>query len=206
MEEKLLDEFKKVSVEELVNRINEIVRDKFSILDEENDIEKWNRVPKLLLLSSDKKKQVLSFVEFMDSLLIPVTEKAMYVISLCGLLEYGNLNMEEYDDGSLFTLASFYENSTIDEIKNTIAIVGNKDLLLAVRKKTLDIDTRNKILAEVITDMNTKKITVNNKKDFSKFMEDTINNINEKDYYDLVKYKEVILWKQKILTMIYQKS
>ena len=35
--------------------------------------------------------------------------------------------------------------------------------------------------------MNTKKITVNNKKDFSKFMEDTINNINEKDYYDLVK-------------------
>ena len=193
MEERLLDEFKKVSVEELVNRINEIVRDKFSILDEENDIEKWNRVPKLLLLSSDKKKQVLSFVEFMDSLLIPVTEKAMYVISLCGLLEYGNLNMEEYDDGSLFTLASFYENSTIDEIKNTIAIVGNKDLLLAVRKKTLDIDTRNKILAEVITDMNTKKITVNNKKDFSKFMEDTINNINEKDYYYLVKYKEVIL-------------
>lgn len=187
MEERLLDEFKKVSVEELVNRINEIVRDKFSILDEENDIEKWNRVPKLLLLSSDKKKQVLSFVEFMDSLLIPVTEKAMYVISLCGLLEYGNLNMEEYDDGSLFTLASFYENSTIDEIKNTIAIVGNKDLLLAVRKKTIDIDTRNKILAEVITDMNTKKITVNNKKDFSKFMEDTINKINEKDYYDLVK-------------------
>mgnify|MGYP004575545665 CR=1 FL=1 len=187
MEERLLDEFKKVSVEELVNRINEIVRDKFSILDEENDIEKWNRVPKLLLLSSDKKKQVLSFVEFMDSLLIPVTEKAMYVISLCGLLEYGNLNMEEYDDGSLFTLASFYENSTIDEIKNTIAIVGNKDLLLAVRKKTLDIDTRNKILSEVITDMNTKKITVNNKKDFSKFMEDTINKINEKDYYDLVK-------------------
>ena len=180
MEERLLDEFKKVSVEELV-------RDKFSILDEENDIEKWNRVPKLLLLSSDKKKQVLSFVEFMDSLLIPVTEKAMYVISLCGLLEYGNLNMEEYDDGSLFTLASFYENSTIDEIKNTIAIVGNKDLLLAVRKKTLDIDTRNKILAEVITDMNTKKITANNKKDFSKFMEDTINKINEKDYYDLVK-------------------
>jgi hypothetical protein len=174
MEERLLDEFKKVSVEELVNRINEIVRDKFSILDEENDIEKWNRVPKLLLLSSDKKKQVLSFVEFMDSLLIPVTEKAMYVISLCGLLEYGNLNMEEYDDGSLFTLASFYENSTIDEIKNTIAIVGNKDLLLAVRKKTLDIDTRNKILSEVITDMNTKKITVNNNKDFSKFMEDTI--------------------------------
>lgn len=40
MEERLLDEFKKVSVEELVNRINEIVRDKFSILDEENDIEK----------------------------------------------------------------------------------------------------------------------------------------------------------------------
>lgn len=187
MEERLLDEFKKVSVEELVNRINEIVRDKFSILDEENDIEKWNRVPKLLLLSSDKKKQVLSFVEFMDSLLIPVTEKAMYVISLCGLLEYGNLNIEEYDDGSLFTLASFYENSTIDEIKNTMAIVGNKDLLLAVRKKTLDIDTRNKILLEVITDMNTKKITVNNKKDFSKFMEDTINKINEKDYYDLVK-------------------
>ena len=95
--------------------------------------------------------------------------------------------MEEYDDGSLFTLASFYENSTIDEIKNTIAIVGNKDLLLAVRKKTLDIDTRNKILAEVITDMNMKKITVNNKKDFSKFMEDTIKKINEKDYYDLVK-------------------
>lgn len=187
MEERIFEELKDATIEELVERVNDVVRVKFSILDEDNDIEKWNRVPKLLLLEDNDKEKVLKFVEFMDTLLIPIEDKVMYVVSLCGLLEYGNIKLNEYDEGSLFTLADFYKDSNIDEIKNTLSIVGNKDILLAVRNKTIDIEARNKILENIVKSSSDKKINVNKKTDYDKFISDTIEEINEKDFYDLVK-------------------
>lgn len=187
MEEKLFNDLKKNTVENLVKKINEVVEKKFSILDEENDIEKWNAVPKLLLLDENKKKQLLSFVEFMDSLLVPLEEKAMYVISLCGLLEFGKITLENYDNGSLFTMADYYQNSSISEIKNTIEIVGNNEILLAVRKKTIDLEERKKLLLDIVNRALNDKINIANKKDRANFALEVVKELNEKDYYDLVK-------------------
>ncbi len=186
MNEKLLD-VNDTSVEKLVKRINEIVGEKFSVLDEENDIEKWNTVPKLLLISDESKNRVLSFVEFIDSMFVSLEEKAMYVISLCGLLEFANISLEDYDDGSLFTMADYYQNSSIEEIKNTLPIVGNKELLLAVRKKTLDLDVRKKLLQAIFNRFITDHKNITNQKDISNFIENVIKELEEKDYYDLIK-------------------
>lgn len=187
MEEKIFGDLKNNTIEELVKRINEIVGQKFAILDEENDIEKWNAVPKLLLLNENKKNKTLSFVEFMDSLLVPLEEKAMYVISLCGLLEFSNIDLEDYDDGSLFTIADYYQNSSIDEIKNTIGIIGNKEILLSVRKKALDLEVRKKILLNIVNRALNDKIDITNKKEVTKFIAEVIKELDETEYYDLVK-------------------
>jgi len=101
MEEKIFNNIKNHTVEELVTKINEVVGNKFTILNEENDIEKWNTVPKLLLLNENQQNKLLSFVDFTDSLLSPIEEKAMYIISLSGLIEHGKIDIEDYDDGSL---------------------------------------------------------------------------------------------------------
>ena len=187
MEEKIFIDSKNNTIEELVKRINTIVGEKFAILDEQNDIEKWNTVPKLLLLDEDKKAQILSFVEFLDSLLITAGEKAMYIISLCGLIEFGNLSLENYDMGNMFTIADYYQNSSIEEIQNTIAIISNKELLLTVREKTLDLEVRKKLLLDIANRAINDKIDTTNKKEITKFISDVVNELAEKDYYDLVK-------------------
>ena len=187
MKDKIFEETKDATMEELVKKINEVIREKLSILDEENDIEKFNTIPKLLLLEDKKKQKLLSFVEFVDSLLIPLEEKAMYIISLSGLIEFTNIALEDYDDASLFTMADYYQNSSIDDIKNTLAIIRNKELLLAVRKKTLDLEVRKKILQSIVNRVKTDQININDKGSLATYIERIIAEINEKDYYDLMK-------------------
>lgn len=169
--EKLLENGKESSIEMLVNRINELIGEKFAILDEQDDIQKWNGVPKLLMLDEVAGKRLLSFIEYMDSLLIPIEDKAILVVSLSGLMEFANVKLYDYDDGSLYTMADFYQNSSIEEIKNTIEIVGNKELLHLVRGKTLDLDMRKKMLSDIVE-------KANGNTDITKYIEDTINNLN----------------------------
>lgn len=187
MEEKLFDNLRNNTVEELVKKINEVVGKKFAILDEVNDIEKWNAVPKLLLLNENQQNKLLSFVEFTDSLLAPLEEKAMYVISLCGLLEYGKIDLEDYNDGNLFTMADYYQNSSIEDIVNTIGIIGNKEILLAVRKKALDLEIRKKLLSAIASRAVNDKIDITNKKEVANFAAEVIKELDETEYYDLVK-------------------
>jgi len=187
MEEKIFNNIKNHTVEELVTKINEVVGNKFTILNEENDIEKWNTVPKLLLLNENQQNKLLSFVDFTDSLLSPIEEKAMYIISLSGLIEHGKIDIEDYDDGSLLTMADYYQHTNIEDIIKTIKIVGNKDVLLAVRKKVLDQETRKQILLNIANRALNDKIDTTNKKEVTKFIEIIINELEATDYYDLTK-------------------
>lgn len=185
MDNKLL-QASKASVEELVNRINEIVGNKFEILDEKDDIEKWNSVPKLLLLDEVAQKRLISFVEFMDCLTIPIETKSIIIISLAGLMEFANIKLYDYDDGNLYTIADYYQNSSIDDIKKTISIIGNQELLLAVRKKTLDLDVRKELLFNIEKKFFDDKIDANNLKQVSAFIQSMIKELEEKDCYELI--------------------
>jgi len=167
--EKILEIGKEPTIEMLVNRINELIGEKFSILDEQDDIEKWNGIPKLMMLDEVASKRLLSFIEYMDSLLIPIEDKAIIVVSLSGLMEFANVKLYDYDDGSLYTLADYYQNSSIEEIKNTIAVVGNKDVLRIVRGKTLDLDMRKKMLDDIVA-------KAKEASDINQYIQEIINN------------------------------
>lgn len=175
------------SVEELVKRINEVIGKKFEILDEKDDIEKWNAIPKLLLLDEVAKKRLISFVEFMDGLTLSIETKSIIIVSLVGLMEFVNIKLYDYDDGSLYTMADYYQNSSIDNIKKTISFIGNKEMLLAVRKKTLDLDVRKKVLLDIEKKFFDDKIDATKKKNIDTFISNIIKELDEKDYYDLVK-------------------
>lgn len=184
MEERLL-EANNADIKKLVKRINEIIDKKFDILSKDDDIEKWNSVPKLLLLNDVGQKRLLSFLEYMDSLFTPTTEKTKIIISLSGLMEFANIKLYDYDDGSLYTMADYYKDTKIKNIQETILIAGNKDLLLAVRKKTLDLDIRRRILSEVVDKAVKEKIVSKKIDKLDEFINNAINELNEKDYYEL---------------------
>ena len=61
---KIFEMGKEPSIELLVNRINELIGEKFSILDEQDDIEKWNGIPRLLMLDEVAQKRLLSFIDY----------------------------------------------------------------------------------------------------------------------------------------------
>ena len=173
------------SVENLAEKINEIVNNKFDILEKKDDIEKWNTIPNLLLLDDVAQKRLLSFIEFMDSLNTPVEDKAMLIISLSGVLEFGNIKLYDYDDGNLYTIADFYKDRTIEDIKKTISLIGNKDVLLTVRRKTLDLEIRKKLLINIEKSFLSAKISSANQ--ITNFSKKVIKELETKEYYDLVK-------------------
>ncbi len=188
MSEKLFENTKEINIENLITKINEVVGEKFAILDEKDDIEKWNTLPKLLLLEEENAKKVLSFVEFMDSLLVPKEEKAMYVVSLCGLIEFGNLILKDYEEGSLFTLADYYQNSSIEEIKKTIPIVGDPSLLIFVRYKTLDLEGRKELLKQIVTEAEQKGVHTKNQ--ILKFIETKQQEMQDQYYDEIIQENE----------------
>ena len=174
--DRLLVNGKDTSIENLVSKINEIVGKKFAILDEKDDIEKWNGIPRLMMLDEIAQKRFISFVDYMDSLLIPIEDKAMLVVSLSGIMQFTNIKLYDYDDGNLFTMADFYQNSSIEDITNTIQIISNINLLNTVRTKTLDLEERTKILLNVLEVIKKNNPTAEN---INNLIADEINKIKQ---------------------------
>lgn len=187
MEEKLLELSSDKSVKKIIDKINEVVGKEFKILDQDDDIEKWNGVPKLLTLSDISQKKILTFIEYIDNLLVPIEIKVMYIISLSALIEFGNIDINVYDEGSLFVLADYYQNSAIKGIRDTIQIIKNPTLLLAIRSKTLDGETRKKMISNIINSFISDKLDIDDQNQYNKFINNKIKEIETKDYYDLVK-------------------
>lgn len=185
--EKLINS-KNNTVDELIKKVNEIVSKNINILKGKDDIEKWNTIPRLLLLKDSEQKQLLLLAQFLDTLLITQAEKAMHIISLSALIQYGNLKLQDYDDIlNLFMIVSYYQNCSIDDINETLPIVGNKELIAVIREKTLDIEVRKKLLLDIANRAINDKIDITNKKEVATFTATAVQEIKEKDYYDLVK-------------------
>jgi len=186
MKEKLLEVGKDYSVEKLVEKINKTVEEKFEIIMGTDDVEKWNGIPKFLLLSEEGQKRLLKFVDYMDELSVEIEDKVLIIISLSGIMETENVNLNDYDDGSLFTLAQYYQKRSMEDINKTMVLIGNNDLLLAVRKKTLELDVRQKILSNIEKRFFDGKIDNSNLNEVSNFIEQVINELESKDYYELI--------------------
>lgn len=181
MKEEILEKLKYTSIEELIKSVNEAIGKELSIIEVEDNMKKWDVIKKLLLLEEENKKKILSFVEFVNTLLIPIEEKAAYVISLCGLLEFGKISLTNYDIGSLFMVADYYRNASIETIKNTIPVIGNPKLLSIIRNKTLDLVERRNLLVSIIKYMIDNKTVIQNQNELTKFVEDRITEINLKE-------------------------
>lgn len=116
MDQGILDKLKTTTIEELIKSINLVIEKELSITDLSDNIVKWSTMPKLLVLEEENKKKVLFFAEFINKMLISIEEKIVYIISLCGLLEFGKNSLRNYDVEDLFTMGDYYCNRSIAEI------------------------------------------------------------------------------------------
>ena len=173
----------KMTVEAVINKVNEIVKEKFSILDEDDDdLQKWTAIPRLLLLDEVAQKRFMSFVEYLDSSELPIEEKTMILISIAGLMEYGNVKLYDYDDGNLYLLADFYQDRSFDLMTKSINIIKEKNLLLEVRKRTLDSEARKKILSSIEKSIFDDKIDTTDLNAVSSFVAKKLDNLRNNKY------------------------
>ena len=172
---------KDMNIEEAIKKVNSVVKENFSILDsDDNDVEKWTSVPKLLLLDESDQKKVLSLIEYMDSSELPLEQKIMVIVSLSGLIDLGPIKISDYnDDANLYLLADYYQDTTLDNIIKTINIIKNENILFAVRKKTLDPEERKKILSDVEKSIINDKIDTANLNASTEFIKRKITEIQE---------------------------
>lgn len=179
MEERLLN--RRLSVDEAIEKVNEKVNERFDLLDKnDNDVEKWASLPKLVLLDEVAKKRIVAFIEYMDTSYISIDEKCRILISLSGLIENGKIKLYDYENGSLYLLADHYQDSTYVDMDKTIILYKTEDILIATRNKTLDENIRLKILLSVEKSYLSAKID-----NVSKFIKEEIKKIEEMNIEDL---------------------
>ena len=181
---KIEHNFEKEELTEIVNQINQEVEKDFKLIESNDGINKWNCLPILLMEDEEEQKKILDFIRYVDDLMISYSNKIEYIVTLACLIENGKLNIKELDDGIIFMLASYFKTKTVKEMLKELTLISEKDIINTVRLKTLEMDSRNKILQYVYDQFKAKKIT---KAYQGEFFENIINEIKETDYYDLMK-------------------
>ena len=184
MEEKILDFTKEITLKQVINDINKMVSKKFEIVENNDDMEKWTSLPILLLESEEQQKKILSFIEFVDSLFISKNEKISYIITLSSLIKYVKLDISTVEDGELFILADYFNEKNIDAMENELPVVDYPLIMHAVRTKTLENDTRVKLLEYAYKIYQEKKISKEKLEEFAKEFKDMVEQL---DYYELLK-------------------
>lgn len=183
MKEKLLDKSKQVTLKQVIDSINKIVNKKFEIVENNDDMGKWTSLPILLLENDIKQNRILSFIEFVDNLLITKDEKISYIITLSSLIKFGNLDISEIENGQLFILTDYFNEKDIYTINNELAVINQPLIINAVRTKVLENDTRVKLLEYAYRIYQEKKI---NKDKLDGFAKEFSEMVREKDYYELL--------------------
>lgn len=167
----------------IVDHINEAVNSDFTILKEHDNIRKWNCLPVLLIEEEDEQQKILTFIDYVDELMITPSEKYVYIITLASLIEHGKVNIKLLEDGPIFMLADYFKDKTIKEMSKMLPIVGHPKAIHMARFKTLEVDVRTEILEYIYRMYKAKRITKAHKEEF---LDKLANEIYQEDYYKLL--------------------
>ncbi len=172
-----------VPLGKIIDDINEAVSEDFSIVKDYDNIKKWNCLPVLLIEEEEEQQKILTFIDYVDELMIPLKEKYIYIITLASLIENGKVEIKLLEEATLFMLADYFKNKTIKEMSKMLPVVGNAKAIHAARFKTLEVDVRTEILEYIYRTYKAKRITKAHKEEF---LDKIATEIYQKDYYQLM--------------------
>ena len=173
------------SLEKLAKTVNKIVKKELplnDLNDKTSSMEKWTSIPYMAVLKGKEKDKFVEFVEYIDASYLKNSEKALLITSLCGIMEYGKIKIEDYDAGSIHLISDYYIEKSFDDIKKTINIIGSQEILYAIRKKSLDIEDRKKILSVVEKSLKDDKIDNTDLDLVNKYITKKVKEIEETNY------------------------
>lgn len=148
MKEKLLDPIKEKKLKDIIDDINTSVEAKFEII-EGDDLEKWTSLPILLLEEEKVQNRIIRFIEYIDSLLIPLDEKIEYIITLSSLMKFGKLDICNIEDGGIFMFVDYFKDKKNSTIEEELSVLNNSIIINLVRTKSIENDFRINLLSYI---------------------------------------------------------
>lgn len=173
MDSKLANEEQLTKVKE---KVNKFIEERILKEGKTAYLNKWNYFSLLELEKEGNKDKFLEVVKYIEAMDFEEEDKTSQILTLSYLVVKEKLSISNMDVNDIYLLVSYLDKLELKKIPASLKRLNDKDLLFAIRMKTLDIEIRAKILKYI--DKEKKK-----KQEMLKLLEET-------EYYDFLKVIE----------------
>ena len=165
----------KITLKNIEKEINKLIKEEFNNNLNNTMLEKWNLLPVIFLEEENKVDKIIEVVKYIDTLEEDNKKKVSLILTAIYLIEELKLNILTKNVNNIYLLVCALDEYEIKEIKEKYTLVNNDELLLELRKKTLDNNDRVKIIINLL------KVSDN--------QHQIIKMLKETSYYDLIESK-----------------
>lgn len=147
---RIFEDHSHLTLEIITKRINELVRDNTDIIQENEEMLKWTSLPQVILNDEENQKQFIEAVKYIDELMTSIKEKIQLMDTVAAMLGFGNISISKLEINSLFLLTEYFRNITTKKYQEEFQLLGNDELLEAIRKNVLDLEKRNSLVTYIV--------------------------------------------------------
>ncbi len=178
--ERLFDDYSNLTLEDVVKRVHQLIESDTSAYKENETISKWVNLPMVSLSSEETVQRFMEMVSYIDGLLEPIVNKVALVNTLATMIVVSKMEIGSFETNDLFTLVSYFQKVAYLSYETQIKLLGNVDLIAAVRRSTLDANTRNELLAYIWSQAEENHLNMDLLDAISTFRERVIGVLKEK--------------------------
>lgn len=177
---RMFDDHFHLTVDQITTYINDAIKTDTSIIDENEDMNKWITLPSVLLDSNNNQDKFIETVVYIDELMIDKKKKIALINTLASLLINTKVKISDIDVNNLYLLVSYFDDVVQSEYIEQYKLLGDTELLEVIRYTTLDLEKRIKLVQFIIDQARNSNINFDDKEKLKAFREQIIKVLKEK--------------------------
>lgn len=178
---RIFEDHSYLTLEIITKKINEIVRENTSVIQENEDILKWTSLPQVILNDEDNQNQFIEVVKYIDELMMSIEKKIQLINTVAAMLDFGNISISKLEINSLFLLADYFKNITTKNYQEEFQLLGNDELLESIRRNVLDLEKRNSLIAYIVEQARKANINFSDSNAVNLFLKKVISVLKDKN-------------------------
>lgn len=178
---RIFEDHSYLTLEIITKKINEIVRENTSVIQENEDILKWTSLPQVILNNEDNQNQFIEVVKYIDELMMSIEKKIQLINTVAAMLDFGNISISKLEINSLFLLADYFKNITTKNYQEEFQLLGNDELLESIRRNVLDLEKRNSLIAYIVEQARKANINFSDSNAVNLFLKKVISVLKDKN-------------------------
>lgn len=152
---RLFEDHVNLTLEQVSEVINQYIKEHMEELANVQTLAKWGEIISVFTTTTELQQKFLKEAILIDELLIPASEKIALLNTLSYSIVHAKDLIRDLDENSAFILIDYLKDQNLDDYDKIYQIFDN-ELLMAIRKNTLDREKRV-MLEKYIFDMSQKE-------------------------------------------------